>query len=105
MVTKSRDDLKQTKTELTRLVIQGPTFNRDAASSAGRLVCTLKDGASADSVEFRLARHLRGQFDVWFANEQALDLTAQRDQRAAMLLAIGELVDLAGRRLHLRGPV
>jgi hypothetical protein len=98
MVQKLRPSLEKAKTGLVRLVVQGPVPNPGALATADKLLTALALGAPADSRAARLAASLKADYRLWFGADSVTDSQAQQRQRAAMLMAIGEFIDLAARR-------
>jgi hypothetical protein len=98
MVQKLRPSLEKAKTGLVRLVVQGPAPNPGALAIADKLLTALAVGAPAQSRAARLAVLLKADYKMWFGEDQVADSQAQQRQRAAMLMAIGEFIDLAARR-------
>jgi hypothetical protein len=98
MMNKSKDELRLTKTELVRLVIQGPAPSRVATASAERILAGLTEGAPIESRISKITASLRGQFHSWFDEDQRIDPETQKLQLGAMLSSIGELIDLVTRR-------
>ena len=101
MSQESQDDLKLTKTELVRLVIQGPTSSRAATASAERILSGLTAGAPTESRISKITASLRAQFNAWFAEDQAVDREKQKLQLGSMLSNIGELIDLVVRKARI----
>ncbi len=101
MLQKSKEELRLIKTELVRLVIQGPIASRAATASAEKILSGLTEGAPRESRISKISANLWEQFRTWFADEQGIDAETQRAQRGAMLSSIGELIDLVSRKARI----
>ncbi len=98
MIQRFRPSLEKAKTGLVRLAVQGPAPNPSALATADKLLTALAVGAPAASRAARLAASLKADYQTWFGEAPVGDAQSQQRQRAGMLLAIGEFIDLAARQ-------
>jgi len=101
MLQKSKEELRLTKTELVRLVIQGPASSRAASANVEKILAGLTEGAPIESRISKITGNLQAQFHSWFGEEQSIDAEAQKLQRGSMLASIGELIDLVMRKARI----